>query len=601
MSKTFWRTIFWPDFANLEDQIAIRKARGLNILLVLLVPMMLVSAMVQWQTSPEANKLFNLVTDLGYGLFAILLIYWLRRGHLQLVSRIVVAIAYLASTLPVMAYADLNAGVAIFSYLVSISMAVYLLAPWEILVFFFLLAASLPIIQMGIDNGVIVRQLDTPPPSSVLSSYFTIMTISGTLFFIASETLNRSLKQERESALQAEKSRKEAEQINATLEERIAERTRELSENAERLKALQEETEKRAGYLQAIAEITRAALQTSESIQRMLPRVADLIHQHFGFYHIGIFLVDPNNQYAVLQAVNSQSKGGQRMLERGHKLFIGQLGIVGNVAATGLPRIALDTTADAVFFNNPDLPETRSEMALPLIIGRRIIGVLDIQSKHPNAFTEEDIEVFRILTEQIAYAIANTQRLEKAERLAREAAAVYAQNLQEAWQMLSKRQRVFGIENRSGYKTLRGAPARLPENIRRALETQGYYRDTIKENEERLIVPVRLREQILGFIEVNAPKLPADISEVLSALSERLALAAENIRLVEEARERAEKESKINTFSAKLAGSVSLQSILRLAVEQMGEIIPGSEITLQLIPDENLAETETESGASDAA
>lgn len=601
MSKTFWRTLFWPDFATLEDQISIRKARGLNILLLTLVPMMVVSAIVQWQTSPEANKLFNLITNGAYGLVAILLIYWLRRGHLQFVSRVVVIIAYIASTLPVIAYADLNAGVAVFSYLVSIALGVYLLSPWEILLFFFLLIFTPPIIQMGIDNSVIVPQLSPPPPASVISSYQTILTISGVLFFIASETLNSSLKQEQASALEAEKSKKEVEQINATLEERIAERTKKLAENAERLKALQEESEKRVRYLQALADITRAALKTSESIQAMLPRVANLIHQHFGFYHIGIFIVDPNNQYAVLQAVNRQSEGGQRMLERGHKLFIGQIGIVGNVAATGQSRIALDTTADAVFFNNPDLPETRSEMAIPLIIGRRIIGVLDIQSKHPNAFTDEDVEIFEILAEQIAYAIANNQRLEKAERLAREAAAVYAQNLQEAWQMLSKRQRVFGIENRSGYKILRGTPAQLPENIRLALEMQGYYQEIVNENEERLIVPVKLREQILGVIEVTASQLPADLSEVLTALSERLALATENIRLVEEARERAEKESKINMFSAKLAGSVSLQSILRLAVEQMGEIIPGAEVTLQLIPEENLAETETESGASDAA
>jgi putative methionine-R-sulfoxide reductase with GAF domain len=93
--------------------------------------------------------------------------------------------------------------------------------------------------------------------------------------------------------------------------------------------------------------------------------------------------------YAVLSAANSE--GGQKMLERNHKLRVGQVGIVGYVAGAGKPRIALDTGSDAIYFNNPDLPETRSEMALPLIqTGGQIVGVLDIQSIEPNAFNPED-------------------------------------------------------------------------------------------------------------------------------------------------------------------------------------------------------------------
>ena len=78
------------------------------------------------------------------------------------------------------------------------------------------------------------------------------------------------------------------------------------------------------------------------------------------------------------------------MLERRHQLRVGGTGIVGYVSQSGRPRIALDTGSDAVFFNNPDLPQTHSEMAIPLKYASQVIGVLDIQSAQPSAFKDED-------------------------------------------------------------------------------------------------------------------------------------------------------------------------------------------------------------------
>ena len=109
------------------------------------------------------------------------------------------------------------------------------------------------------------------------------------------------------------------------------------------------------------------SVATIREVNRLLPDIAEIISQQFGFYHVGIFLNDASNQYSILRASNSE--GGKRMLKQGHRLRVGQVGIVGNVASTGKPRIALDTGEDAVFFNNPNLPDTKSEMALPLTVG----------------------------------------------------------------------------------------------------------------------------------------------------------------------------------------------------------------------------------------
>src|SRR5262249_33150809 len=151
--------------------------------------------------------------------------------------------------------------------------------------------------------------------------------------------------------------------------QRVEERTLEL-ENANK------QTSRRAAQLQAITELSETIAQF-QSVDEFFQSITNLINQRFGFYHVGIFLVENQRQFAILQAANSE--GGKRMLARGHRLQLGT-GVVGFAAQTGQPRIALDVGNDAVFFDNPDLPNTRSEVALPLKSRGETVGVLDVQS-----------------------------------------------------------------------------------------------------------------------------------------------------------------------------------------------------------------------------
>jgi putative methionine-R-sulfoxide reductase with GAF domain len=159
-------------------------------------------------------------------------------------------------------------------------------------------------------------------------------------------------------------------ELNQNLEQRVAERTVELTDANAR-------NERRAHQFEAIASVARATTSIHDE-EVLLSRLTQVISEQFGFYHIGIFLVDEEHQHAVLRAANSE--GGRKMLARRHRLKVGQAGIVGHVAASGTPRIALDVELDAAFKENPDLPETQSELALPLKAGDQMIGVLDVQS-----------------------------------------------------------------------------------------------------------------------------------------------------------------------------------------------------------------------------
>ncbi len=176
--------------------------------------------------------------------------------------------------------------------------------------------------------------------------------------------------------------------------------------------------QRRARQLQAAAEVSRAASSLLD-LDELLNRVVELIRDAFGFYHVQVFLVDEENYAAWLRA--STGEAGRLLLERQHHLIVGSQSVIGQVTATGKPVVARDTDRDQVHRRNELLPDTRAECAVPLRVGTRIIGALDVQSTEPDVFDEEDIAVLQTLADQLAVAIENArayqQQRETAERL----------------------------------------------------------------------------------------------------------------------------------------------------------------------------------------
>ncbi|HEY74461.1 MAG: hypothetical protein DRJ03_05855 [Chloroflexi bacterium] len=208
---------------------------------------------------------------------------------------------------------------------------------------------------------------------------------------------------------------------------------RSMAASNRELETQTQELEHLVAQLKATAKMSQAATFIHD-LGTLLSQVTHMVHDQFGFYHAGIFLLDEDNDYAVLQAANSE--GGQRMLAKGHKLRVGEQGVVGYVTGTGSPRIALDVGADAVYFDNPLLPETRSEMALPLKVGERIIGALDVQSKREAAYDKDDVMVLQIMADQLAVTIENARLLGATQETVRElsssAAEILAATTQQA-------------------------------------------------------------------------------------------------------------------------------------------------------------------------
>jgi GAF domain-containing protein/HAMP domain-containing protein len=436
---------------------------------------------------------------------------------------------------------------------------------------------SLFLISFSVAAGFIVSQILTSPVTTLTKAAEKIA--AGDLKARAVVTVHDEI------GILANVFNRMTDQLNQTfsgLEQRVAERTMDLELS-------RQQSIKRANELQSIGEISKI-ITSEQKLENLLPLITRLVSERFDFYHTGIFLIDDTNQYAVLQAANSE--GGQNMLKREHKLEVGGSGIVGYVAQSGLPRISLDVGQDAVYFNNPDLPTTRSEMALPLKVRDRIVGVLDVQSEKPGAFTENDTNTLSILADQIAIALENARLFAQTQQALNEAQALYTQNLQEGWRKFSREGEIVGYQQSlmSGKVLTQHVET---DEIRQALnrgESLIFNADGVTK-EASIVVPIKLRGQIIGNMNIKAPakgrQWSSDEVNLAETISERLSVALENARLIQESQRQVIKEQTISEVTGKIGASINLKNVLQTAVEELGRAMPGSEVVIQFKSDEN--------------
>ena len=282
--------------------------------------------------------------------------------------------------------------------------------------------------------GLYIPRIDTA--YNMARDFTVIFILITVLTYITVSGLQNAIEKLKANTKELENSNVELRALQVTLEERVELRTNELTTTTVQI-------EQRARQLQAVADVARATASI-QNLETLLPIIVRVISEQFGFYHVGIFLNDDRGELSVLMAANSE--GGRKMLERGHALRIGEQGIVGYVAKFGEPRVALDTGKDAVYFSNPDLPKTRSEAALPLVIGEKTIGVLDVQSEQPSAFHESDIEVLSTLANLVAVAIENARLFSRTNQALSDLQDTYARFSGLQWNEFASRISGFRIQ-----------------------------------------------------------------------------------------------------------------------------------------------------------
>ena len=493
----------------------------------------------------------NLVL-IALGIMGLVNLWLVRKGYVSSVSIMLVALFWIgANGLAASSFGIRDAS--FFFNLVVMLIAALLLRWWAAI----LIAAASILVAFVLANqeaaGLIV-----PPNYPVIrfAGDISAVFLLGAIFISILVTgLEKALRQSRNSLKELEAANAELHRAQSDLHARSAE-----------LLATNETLQKRTERLRAIAEVARTATAVQD-FDQLLPLITSVVSKQLGFYHVGIFLLDEFKEYAILRAANTE--GGLRMLARDHRLKVGEQSIVGYVAYRAKARAALDSGAEAIFFNNPDLPDTHSEVGLPLKFGQEIIGVLDIQSSKTEAFSQEDVDVLTVLADQVSVAIQNARSFEQAQRALREAEIASSQLTREAWSGFSKKLHMKGFR----FDGIKSEPLK-------EVQKSGAENDT-------LLIPVELRGQMIGRLRFKASNLghqwTDDEMAIIESAADRIALALESARLLEEAQKRAARETFLSAVGAKLGASFQLDSIMRDTVEELGQTLKSSTVSFQLV------------------
>jgi GAF domain-containing protein/HAMP domain-containing protein len=331
---------------------------------------------------------------------------------------------------------------------------------------------------------------------------------------------------------------------------------------------LEHRVDERSRKLDTTLEIGRI-LTSIRDLDDLLEEVVSLIRDQFEetVYHVQVFLIDTHTNRANLRA--STGTVGRQLLQRGHFLEVGSRSVIGSVTSMGHAVLALDASNNPIHQRNEFLPDTRAEMALPLRAGNRVIGALDLQSMQPDAFTEQDVELFQGIADQITIAIENAMLFEESRARLQEIERLNRTLTGAAWLETQQQREPHALAAATG-------PASPDNAAWTELQSEAMRTHQIAEriSDETVIfaVPIMLREQVLGAIEWQVPRshYTEGTRQTAQALTMRLALAAENIRLFEQSHRSAQRELLVNRISSKLIGTTNIDEILQTAVRELG-------------------------------
>jgi len=334
-----------------------------------------------------------------------------------------------------------------------------------------------------------------------------------------------------------EESTLELEHQKTVLEERVAERTRQFK---------------------AVNEVGSAASSVLDP-DELINRVVNLIADQFGYYYAAFFLIDPTNRWAELKSATGEA--GRLLKENKHRLEIGGRSMVGTAISKQAPRVALNVEMEQNRFKNPLLPYTRSEIALPLLVGGRVLGALDVQAVQAGAFGPQEIDTLQNMANQVSIALDNARLFQQVQQDLNEIQNIQREYTAQIWERMANKEELHyevGDEISS-------------------------------ETNNELEVPLALRGGIIGSIKMDSEnEWTPEQRNLIESIASQASLALENARLVEDSQSSAARERLIAEISGKIWSSTSMDGILRTAAQELGKALNASEATIELNMKDNL-------------
>lgn len=385
---------------------------------------------------------------------------------------------------------------------------------------------------------------------------------------------------------------------------------------------LLEESQRRALQLETAAEIARD-ISASLNLDELLVKAVNFIRERFDFYHAAVFLHDLQGEYTVIREATGET--GNQMKRAGYKIGVGSKSIVGFVSSRGEMLVVDDTTKDATYYANPLFPDTRSEAALPLKVGERILGEIDVQSTIPYSFTEDKLRSLRILADQMAIAVVNSELFsETQEHLSQHrllhhitSSAASGTTLEEALEsavkglqvtlggdrvsilLVNREKDILEIKASTGYAS--GAQVEIPIGSgvtgwvaahKRPLRIKDVHEDSryieISSNtRSELAVPLAYRNELLGVLNVESELIDAyseNDEEMLGTLGGSLAAIIANARLLEQIRAQAERDRLVYDVTARIRRSTDVQSIMTSTANELTRLTGARYAKIQIKP-----------------
>lgn len=308
-------------------------------------------------------------------------------------------------------------------------------------------------------------------------------------------------------------------------------------------KEAEETARRQAAQLQAVTEINTLALSMSQS-ERMLPTIATQIAAKFGLYHAHIYLLEDEQ----LRLAAGAGEVGQKMVQKGHLIPLQrERSLVARAAREGQAVLVNDVAASPDHLPNPQLPDTRSELAVPLMLGSQVLGVLDVQSNQTNSFTETDVNIQSTLANQLAASLQSIRALEQAAEAAARANALTRRLTRAGWQDFAAKagkRLAFGYERQRMIDLL---------SVEGSDITAG----------ATFVRPLQLHGEQIGAIALSEPReLPSEAREIVTAVAERLSEHLENLRLTQQTQQALTQTETLYAGSSMIVRASSPEEVL---------------------------------------
>jgi GAF domain-containing protein len=494
--------------------------------------------------SPPAGAISGLGVQPFY-----LLSFWLgRRGHVKWAAYIPVTVVFIAmaasffqvgvghiSTIGiamVVVAAGILIGAGAASLFVILGIAVYIFSGWAQI------------------NGVILNVL-MPTETILIDAVGMGLGLIVLVIFnwISSRELKRSLQLERDLTARLKAQSRD-------LEELILQRTQSL--------------ERKASQLETTSEIAKLSSEMVDPEVLMFHAV-DLIQSRFGFYHASIFMLDESGNWANLVA--STGEVGRKLLSQHFRLAVGSASIIGWVTTNRILRISQNVNEDPFYFKIPLLSETRSELAVPLIVGSRLLGVLDIQSTQPNAFSDDDVRAIRAVADELALAVDRARLLSETQQQLEKFQSSYRDLARHSWRRLSRvgLDSIIRVSNRYDEG---GMDEDDFKTLEQAIQKKG---TVLSEDEQEIAIPVTMRGEHIATIGARKTSGNEQWSEdeiaLLEAVSGQVALALESARQYTEEHRRVSELEVVNRVSQAVSQHLRLDSLYRVVHAQINQVL----------------------------